>query len=547
VRKIAAAAVALPFLAYIVLSSLVRRTVPGRRLSAGPFQLVAMALAVLLIVGGLLLGLPAKEVAGVAPPSFAPLTPQAEPQKAGATLPLDVAFQVQFTKPMNEGSVESALTITPLAHVKFEWDATAQVVSLAPESFWQPHTSYTVTISSAATDQEGLALTPISTSFESGAPTTGQIVATEMAGDQASPATAFQITFTRPVKLATVITRIAISPAAPATVIGDDPTDVASQVFTITPKTQLASDTDYTVSLTAGGTDAAGADLDSVPTYRVHTLLAPAVVRFRPVDGSVTYDTNQPVSVRFTVAMDEKSTAAAFTVTVNGRAISGSKYWAEGDTVLVLTPRYSFKVGDKVVATVSTAAHAAGTGGLHLARAASATFTVSKPKVVIISYTGGVASATRPYYSSEVYYMALMNCTRQGGWVTPSGSCSTVTHHTLPAQGPLRLSADISNKVSRPYAKYMADRKILDHYAYHDPHWRLCNWGGYCGGNWGENIASPTNAGKGGMIAIEIFYQNEYWCRCEHYYNIMAPFLSQAGVGVWVANGVVRVSIDFYG
>jgi hypothetical protein len=27
----------------------------------------------------------------------------------------------------------------------------------------------------------------------------------------------------------------------------------------------------------------------------------------------------------------------------------------------------------------------------------------------------------------------------------------------------------------------------------------------------------------------------------------MAPFLNQAGVGVWVANGVVRVSIDFYG
>jgi hypothetical protein len=49
------------------------------------------------------------------------------------------------------------------------------------------------------------------------------------------------------------------------------------------------------------------------------------------------------------------------------------------------------------------------------------------------------------------------------------------------------------------------------------------------------------------MIDIEIFYQNEYWCRCEHYYNIMAPFLNQAGVGVWVSHGVVRVSIDFYG
>ncbi len=553
-RKIAAVAVAIPFLAFIVVSALVKRVAPGLRFwapslgrSAGPFQFFAVVMAIVLIVAGLLLGLPAKEVAGVAPPSFAPLTPQAEVQKSSDTLSIDQPFQVQFTKPMNEASIESALSITPTVHVKFRWDATAQVVAMAPDPFWTPNTSYMVQISGAAMDQEGLSLTPIQASFESGAPTTGEIVATQMSDDQASPATAFQITFTRPVKLATVITRLAINPTAEVTVVGDDPTDLGSQVFTVTPKTQLASDTDYTVGLTDGGTDASGAALDPVKTFRVHTLLAPTVVRFRPVDGSITYDTNQPVSVRFTVAMDQKSTAAAFSVAVNGKVISGSKYWAEGDTVLVLTPRYAFKVGDKIVAKVTTAAHAAGPTGLHLAATSTATFTVSKPKVKIISYTGGVASATRPYYASEVYYMALMNCTRQGGWVTKGGSCSTVTHHTLPAQGPLRLSADISNRVSRPYAKYMADRRILDHYAYHDPHWRLCNWGGYCGGNWGENIASPSSAGKGGMIDIEIFYQNEYWCRCEHYYNIMAPFLNQAGVGVWVSGKVVRVSIDFYG
>jgi hypothetical protein len=48
------------------------------------------------------------------------------------------------------------------------------------------------------------------------------------------------------------------------------------------------------------------------------------------------------------------------------------------------------------------------------------------------------------------------------------------------------------------------------------------------------------------MIDIEIFYQNEYWCRCEHYGNIMNPYFRRAGIGVWVSNSV-RVSIDFYG
>jgi hypothetical protein len=48
------------------------------------------------------------------------------------------------------------------------------------------------------------------------------------------------------------------------------------------------------------------------------------------------------------------------------------------------------------------------------------------------------------------------------------------------------------------------------------------------------------------MIAVEIFFQNEYWCRCAHYYNIMNSHFNQAGVGIWVEGGT-RVVIDFYG
>ena len=49
------------------------------------------------------------------------------------------------------------------------------------------------------------------------------------------------------------------------------------------------------------------------------------------------------------------------------------------------------------------------------------------------------------------------------------------------------------------------------------------------------------------MISVEIFFQNESWCRCEHYYNIMDPYFHRAGVGVWVSSGRVRVVVDFYG
>jgi uncharacterized protein YkwD len=523
---------------------LVKRTAGSGLLKEGLAQLILVAAAVVLLVSGLLLGLPAKQVAGGAPPTFAPLTPQAVGGRSQSNLPLDAPFQVQFTRPMNEASVESALSITPQTTVAFQWDPTAQVLALAPDPHWQPLTTYRVDITGAATDQEGLSLaTGIHTAFQSGALTAGTIVATQTSGNLVAPVTTFQLTFTRPVKLSTVLLRFGISPQVPVTIVGDDPTDAASQVFTMTPKSPLASNTAYVITMAAGGTDSAGATLQPVPALQVNTMSIPAVVRFRPQDGSVTYDTNQPVSVRFTMPMDEKSTAAAFSVTVNGRAVAGSTYWAENDTVLVLAPRYSFKIGSTVVARVSTAARSA--TGLHLSAAASATFKVSKPQSSSISY-GGIASASSPWHASEVYYLALMNCTRTGRWVTSSGACSTETHHTMPAQSALRLNADISNRVSRPYAKYLADNRLLDHYLRGTtPHSRLCA-AGYCGASWGENIASPGSSGKAGMIAVEVFYQNESWCQCEHYLNIMDSYFNEVGIGVWFSNSV-RVVIDFYG
>jgi hypothetical protein len=498
-----------------------------------------------ILVAGLLAGLPAEPVAGTGTPTFAPLAPQADALRADTNLALDAPFRIQFTKPMNESSVEAALSLSPKVEVVFKWDATAQVLSLAPRPHWEPQTQYHVDISGAATDQQGLSVsTPMSSVFESGLQTSGTITATQMTDALASPGTAFQLTFTRPVKLATVLTGFGLSPQVPVTIVGDDPTDTASQVFTMTPTNGLASKTSYVVAMSGGGVDVSGSPLQTVAPLAVETMEAPAVVRFRPQDGTTSYDTNQPVSIRFTVPMDQKSTAAAFSVTVGGRAVAGNIGWAEGDTVLVLTPRYSFKVGSTVVARVTTAARAV--GGLHISAAASATFAVQKPRSTGIA-SGGAASASSPWYSSEVYYLNLMNCTRTGGWVTSGGACSSETHHTLPAQSRLTLNSGISNKVSRPYAKYMADNRLLDHYLRGTtPHSRLSAQG-YTGGSWGENIASPSSSGAGGMIAIEIFYQNEYWCRCEHYYNIMNPYFRQAGIGVWVSKGVTRVSIDFYG
>lgn len=541
-RKIAAAALALP-------ASVFARLAPHVRGRAA-LQLGMVAASVILVVTGLLVGLPVKQVAGQPLPTFAPLAPQAVAHRAQGDLPLDVPFEVQFTKPMNEGTVEAALTITPSISVRYLWDATAQVLSIAPTSYWETNTQYTVDLTTAATDQEGLSLAAaVHSSFQSGAPTAGKINATRMVGDRASPSTAFQITFTRPVKLSTVLLRLGISPQVDYTISGDDPTDASSQVFTLTPDKPLQTNLTYLVSMVSGGTDSAGAALQPVPSLTVLTLEAPAA-KFSPQDGTVVRDTNQPISITFTVPMDEKSAAAAVSVTMNGRAVSGSLHWTQNDTVLVFTPRRSYSVGSSIKVRVAASARSA--GGIQMKAAASVTFSIAVPRTRTITYTrkitwtGGISTASAPYHASELYYLSLMNCTRTGGWVTGAGDCSTATHHTLPARAALAYDDGISSKVSRPYAKALADRGVLTHYLDGTTaHGRLTA-AGYPSGSWGENIASPGNPGQSGMISIEIVFQNEYWNRGGHYANIMNGYFHRAGVGIWVSNGV-RVVVDFYG
>lgn len=543
-RKTAVAALALP------VDGLGRAAAWLRR--SARFQGVMVSVTTALVVGVLLVGLPATPVAGQPMPTFAPMAPQADANSPESSLALDVPFRIQFTKPMNEGSVESALTISPTVHVEPRWDATGQTLALVPNPHWNASTTYLVSVSRAATDQEGLALaTPVQTSFQSGSLTAGTITATQMVGDLSSPTTAFQLTFTRPVKLSTVMAGLWMNPPRDITVVGDDPTDVASQVFTMTPTDPLETDATFFVNMREGGVDASGSALQTVTPLQIHTLATPAVRTFTPATGTKTYDTNQPISLHFTIAMDEKSTESALTVLGNGRGVAGSTTWSEGDTVLSFTPRRSFAIGTSVAVKLSTAARS--TGGLHLAAAASATFLVSTPRSRAINYTkskipvtGGQGTSSAPYKDMERYYLSLMNCTRTGGWVTPGGDCSTQTRHTLPAQGALALDDGISNNVSRPYAAALADSGLLTHNLNGTTtHGRLAA-AGYGGGSWGENIASPGNSSTSGMIAIETFYQNESGCRCAHYYNIMNRYFHRAGVGIWVSRGI-RVVIDFYG
>jgi murein DD-endopeptidase MepM/ murein hydrolase activator NlpD len=104
---------------------------------------------------------------------------------------------------------------------------------------------------------------------------------------------------------------------------------------------------------------------------------APAVVRFRPRGGWTGVSRFAAVSVRFTRPMDHSSTEAAFhAIVVGGRPVEGTFRWAEGDTVLVLTPASALPYGARVSLSVEMGARAQDGGRLATVR--SVTFTVQR-------------------------------------------------------------------------------------------------------------------------------------------------------------------------
>ena len=147
--------------------------------------------------------------------------------------------------------------------------------------------------------------------------------------------------------------------------------------------------------------------------------------------------------------------------------------------------------------------------------------------------TGGGAVGGGSWAAVETYYLGLMNCTRTGGWVTSSGTCSSPGGRNV---APLKLDAGISSKVSRLYAKKLALGADCSHFIGGNPGDRLRR-AGYSNYTWAENIGCRSG---GARSAVEKSYGGG------HYTNLMNAKYDRVGIGVWVSGGRVRLVIDFY-
>ena len=169
--------------------------------------------------------------------------------------------------------------------------------------------------------------------------------------------------------------------------------------------------------------------------------------------------------------------------------------------------------------------------------------TVRIPTVASLTVT----SPARYWYTEEMFYLSLLNCTRTGGWVLSTGACKGYGTGRYSAYvAPLRYSNGMSDLVSRPYAKLMAVKNICTHFYGGTPLDRMRRAGYTSIRNWGENIGCRTASyAKTAVLASHLFFQSEKSTNGGHWRNMKNSAFHWVGIGVWKYGSRVRLVVDF--
>jgi hypothetical protein len=172
---------------------------------------------------------------------------------------------------------------------------------------------------------------------------------------------------------------------------------------------------------------------------------------------------------------------------------------------------------------------------------------VSRPGIQPQAQTAGIDYPYAPWLTDEAFYLKMVNCTRTGGWVLKSGSCTAYGSGRYSAYvRPLTRSPGISDAVARPYATVLAIGNKCGHTFDGSLTTRLSR-AGYRGTAWGENLACHNGLSTRAMViwAHRVF-QSEKSYNGGHWKNIKNARYRYIGIGVWRSGDRVRLVTDFF-
>ena len=369
-RKVLAAVLAVPVAGFLYLATLAHRTLAGRVLVAVGTG-AALGVAVVALV-------PARPTTAIPPSIVRPLPAVAFDSTLTTGVALRAPVVIHFATPMDAASVAAALRVDPVTAVSLTWDPAGRALAVQPVERWAPGVLHAVTVDAGAVDTFGQPLaSPARSVFVTREAVAGTIAATTTAGARLALDSGFRVAFDAPVDIASAAAAFRVEPAVAGRLV---PTGRRGGVtsFTFQPAEPLTTDTVYRVWFDQTVVDVDGAAVTAPTTLVARTIPAPSVVRFRPRAGTAKVARSADIAVRFTLPMQRASTAKAFHLLVNGKAVPGRITWGDGDTVLMFDPATAFPYGATVVATVDGTARSRAGASL---TAAKDTFTVvPKPK-----------------------------------------------------------------------------------------------------------------------------------------------------------------------
>ncbi len=421
---------------------------------------------------------------------------------------------------------------------------------------------HTVTVAAGALDANGTPLVaPARASFLVRAATDARLAATDLTGERVRVDSSFVITFNRPVDPGTVMSAFTITPQVSGTFALSDrlgPATVARRSPRGHDRPDLHAGRaprdrhDLYRHFVGKVLDLDRAPLGDPPSLAVRTTIAPAVVRFRPVDGSKDMTRGGEVSVRFTQPMDRRATAAAFSVEVEDEAIAGKVRWAESDTVLVFDPDKDFGYERTIVLAVSgrrpvqdgRATGRRGDREVHDAGEADAPPAArTHPGPGQADLVGrrcrrrrhlGVGRALLPQAHE------LHPDRRLGDLARRLQQPGRAERRATPALG--AGSAPRSHGRTRGSSP---TRGLCSHFIGGNPGDRLRR-AGYSSYRWAENIGCRSGGAAAAVLGSHLFFQSEKPYNGGHYRNLMDARFTRVGIGVWVSGGRVRLVVDFY-
>ncbi len=271
------------------------------------------------------------------PPSLPPALVESSPVP-GAELPLTGDVTLYFNQPMDQPSVEAALTTGSSIGGRLTWLGASTVV-FKPASALPPESDLVLAINQNAKALNGMALLrPVEIRYRTAGYLRSAQLLPEPGAQEIDPSSAVILAFNRPVvplggDPASQPPAFTLQPAAPGAGRWEN-----TSTYVFYPAPALNGGQTYKVTINPDLRSTNGAPLQDIPSWSFTTAL-PRLLTVAPADRASAVPLDVSVRLEFNQRMDPDSVQGAFQLAApDGQVVPGRAGWDARFTTFVFTP-----------------------------------------------------------------------------------------------------------------------------------------------------------------------------------------------------------------